>query len=75
MSTYQNILEAGREEGRQEAREEIRQEAEKKEKTIAKRLWLSGYNAVYIAEIIDIQIETMKNWLLIFEKEETDKKK
>jgi hypothetical protein len=30
---------------------------------------------VYIAEIMDIPIEVMKKWFLVFEKEEEDKKK
>ena len=67
MSTYQNILEKGK--------LEAKLEAEKKEKAMAKRLWLKKHNVVYIAEIMDISIEVMKKWFLVFEKEEEEDKK
>lgn len=67
MSTYQKILEKGK--------EEAKEEAEKKLKAVAKRFWLKGNTVVFLAEMLDIPIETMKKWFLVFEKEEADKKK
>ena len=66
MSTYQQLIQKGR--------TEATLEAEKQQMAMAKRLWLKGHNVVFIAEVMDKPIELMKKWIIVFEKEENEKK-
>ena len=89
MTIYQSILQKGRKQAEEKAeeerekaklvaeeeREQAKLVAEEKEKATAKHLWLKNVNIIIIAESLDKPIEIIKEWILVFEKEEENKRK
>ena len=47
----------------------IEEETQRWQKAGSKKLWLKGYNAYFIANLMDIPIRLSKHWVYIFESE------